>query len=371
MITSTSVVDDPVRSVADGAWSFGHVLRQMAPSADQAAAFALQLFQHWLNDQSVNGFTVAARPAMQQQVLNAWPKTPTGDLDLDHTPFALQAIVNRFDLRDPSSGSAGEGRLVYALTDPTFGFGEDFTVIIEYNLPAANDQAVADWANRWHGLASHPFPSEEYNTALEAITRAFTDRNAAPGQTNGSAVMQLRTNDLQLSPDGRWELREFQLSPATGFFDEVTVKETPDLSFNNTQTFADFVNQNEQAIIAVLPGAPSHTVPDQFESANFQAGSVFNDLIFWNGPGINNPEARFHASLNTCNGCHGPETNTAFLMINPRGPGGEATLSGFLTGTTVFDPFTGQTRTLNDLGRRRQDLTGVVCAPAPTPVALK
>ena len=371
MITNTSVVDDPVRSVADGAWSFGHVLRQMAPSADQAPAFALQLFQHWLNNQTVNGFTVAARPSMQQQVLDIWPKTPTGDLDLDHTPFVLQAIVNRFDLRDSANGSAGEGRLIYALTDPSFGFGEDFTVIIEYNLAAANDQAVTDWANRWHGLASHPFPSDEYNATLEALTRAFTDRNAAPGQVNGSAVLQLRTNDLQLSPDGRWELREFQLSPATGFFDEVTVKETPDLSFNNTQTFADFVNQNEQAIIAVIPGAPSHTVPDQFEGASFQAGSVFNDLIEWNGPGIKNPDARVHASLNTCNGCHGPETNTGFLMVTPRPRGAEATLSPFLTGTTVFDSFSGQARTLNDLGRRRLDLTGVVCAPAPAPVALK
>jgi len=102
------------------------------------------------------------------------------------------------------------------------------------------------------------------------------------------------------------------------------------------------------------------------------AEAVFNDLIQWNGPGIADPEARFHASLNTCNGCHGPETNTGFLMLFPRSPGSESFLSGFLTGTTVLDPISGQTRTLNDLGRRKADLTAVVCAPPPVPsVALK
>jgi hypothetical protein len=369
MITSTSVVDDPVRTVGDGPWSFGHLLRQLAPSPDQAPAFALQLFQHWLSDQQVNGFTVSARPAAQQQILDLWPKTASGDLDLDQAPFALQAVVNRFDLRDPTSGSAGEGRLVYALTPQGFGFGEEFTVIIEYNLPATTPQAVTDWANRWHALQTHPFPSEEYNVALEAITRSFTDQDPASTKVNHSNIMQLRTNDFLLSGFSRWELREFQLSATTGLLDQVTVKETPDISFNNTQTFADFVNQNEPAIIAVLPGAPSHTVPETFEGQSFLAGSAFNDFFQWNGPGINNPDARFHASINTCNGCHGPETNTAFLMVFPRSIGSEASLSPFLTGTTVFDPLSGQQRTLNDLDRRKSDLAGVVCAPPAAAVA--
>jgi hypothetical protein len=52
-------------------------------------------------------------------------------------------------------------------------------------------------------------------------------------------------------------------------------------------------------------------------------------------------------------------------MINPRGLGSEATLSPFLTGTTVFDPLSGTQRTLNDLGRRQSDLEGIVCASAP------
>ena len=348
-----------------GVWSFGHLMREMAPSPEAAPAMTLALFQHWLSNQTVNGFTVAARPGMQQMLLDVWPKTADGGLDLDRSPLTLQAIVNRIDTRNLAEGSAGEGRLVFGVNGPAF---QNFTVIVEYNLVAQTQQDVLDWANRWHALSSHPFPSEEYNAALEAITRRFTDRNASPSSPNGSALVELRTNDFATSFFQRWELRAFTLSPTTGFFDEATVKETPDLGFNRSQRFADFVNQNANAIIAEVPGANAHTVPLQFEGGPFMGGSVFNDLVEWSGPGITNPEARFHASMNTCNGCHGPETNTTFLMVTPRFPVSEAQLSPFMTGTTAFDQFTGQSRTINDLARRKADLTSLVCS-SPSPVA--
>jgi hypothetical protein len=348
-----------------GVWSFGHLMREMAPTAAQAPAMTLQLFKHWLTDQQVNGLTVSARPAMQQRLLDIWPKTASGELDLDQSPLTLQAIVNRIDTRSLAEGSAGEGRFVFGVNgDINF---QQFTVIVEYNLLAKTEQDVTDWANRWHALASHPFPSEEYNAALEAVTRRFTDHNMSPGSINGSALVELRTNEIALSQNGRWELRAFVLSPSG--FDETTVKETPDLSFNGTPTFASFVNQNADAIIAEVPGANAHTVPNQFGGSPFMAGSIFNDQIEWNAPGITNPDARFHASMNTCNGCHGPETGTFnFLMVTPRFPGTEAQLSPFMTGTTVFDNFSGQTRVINDLQRRKADLTALVCT---TPVATK
>ena len=348
-----------------GVWSFGHLMREMAPTAAQAPAMTLQLFKHWLTDQKVNGFTVSARPAMQQRLLDIWPKTASGDLDLDQSPLTLQAIVNRIDTRSLAEGSAGEGRFVFGVNGNT-NF-QQFTVIVEYNLVAKTQQDVTDWANRWHALSSHPFPSEEYNAALEAVTRRFTDRDMSPGSINGSALVELRTNEIALSQDGRWELRAFVLSPSG--FDETTVKETPDLGFNGSATLASFINQNADAIIAEVPGANAHTMPNLFGGSPFMAGSIFNDQIEWNAPGITNPEARFHASMNTCNGCHGPETGTFnFLMVTPRFPGSEAQLSPFLTGVTAFDNFTGQTRTLNDLQRRKADLTALVCAPPPAVV---
>jgi len=388
MITNTSVVDDPVRTstlsvpppgstATPGVWSFGHLMREAAPSPDQAPAMTLQLFQHWLTNQTVNGFSVAARPQMQQTLLDIWPKTPTGDLDLDRAPLTLEAIVNRIDLRDLSAGNAGEGRVVFGVNSQ-FGFPQNFTVILEYHLVASTQDDVMAWANRWHALSSHPFPSEEYNAALEDITKRFTEHGIEPARANGSALDELRTNENVLSPFGEWELRGFALSSTSGFFDEVTVKETPNLMFNNTPQLANLINTNAAAIKAVIPGANGHTIPDTLNGSPFLGGSVFNDLIFWNAPGIIDPDARFHMSMNTCNGCHGPETNTSFLMITPRFPGSEAFLSGFITGTTTFDPFTGQSRTLNDLGRRRLDLTSLVCGsgdggmmpppPPPPPV---
>ena len=66
-------------------------------------------------------------------------------------------------------------------------------------------------------------------------------------------------------------------------------------------------------------------------------------------------------SLNTCNGCHGAETDTSFLHVFPRSLGQEASLSGFLTGITVDDPIDGTVRTFDDLGRRNADLAGLLC----------
>jgi hypothetical protein len=366
MITSPSVVDDPVRTTFDagfptnspqsrGVWTFGRLLRDMARTPEEAPALAENLFRTWLTDQNVNGFTVFARPAIQQVVLNNWPRTPEGALDLDRAPLMLQAIVNRIDVRNLAQGNAGEGRFVFAVVGP-FGV-EQFTVILEYKLPAENEADVLEWASLWHRLSEHPFPSESYNAALEALTLRFSARNAAPGRVNGSALSQLRTNEISLVP--RWEFREFVLSEATGMLEETTIKLTPDLGFNQTQVLADFVNQNQEAI-----RAEQHVVPEQFQGQAFLAGSVFNDLIFWSAPGIVDNEARHKLSLNTCNGCHGPEAGTTFLQISPRfGQGGEAFLSPFLTGTVVFDPFSGQQRQLNDLARRRADLSGLVCPP--------
>jgi hypothetical protein len=157
----------------------------------------------------------------------------------------------------------------------------------------------------------------------------------------------------------QWQLREFRFN-ADGFLAPTTVALTPDGQFNGSPTLADFVNANEADVIA-----ERHVVPDSFQGAPFLGGAIFNNIDLWFAPGIRNNEARHKFSLNTCNGCHGAETQTQFLQISPRFPGSESRLSGFLTGIDVFDPFSGQQRRLNDLGRRNADLKAVVCPPEP------
>ena len=240
------------------------------------------------------------------------------------------------------------------------------TVIFEYLLPASTENDVLGWINAWHALGALPFPSEEYNAALQAITDRFTGRGAMPSRPNGSALSQLRTNEIDLSTNGIWELREFTFG-AGGMLVPDTVKLTPDRpAFDRTPLLGSFINANEESIVLERHDIPL-TIRDGDVDRPFLAGAVFNDLSSWSAPGVNNPEARHKFALNTCNGCHSSqETNTAFLMIFNRLPGQESFLSPFLTGTTTFDPVTGP-RTLNDLRRRNLDMRQFACPGEPLP----
>jgi hypothetical protein len=374
MIKHTSVVDDPIRTVANGpsndtragAWTLKRLLENMAPTAADAPAMLEDMLKSFTTQTTVNGFTIDARPAFKGTILDAWPRDASGQLDLAKAPVMLQAIVNRFDLRNQANGDAGEGRFVFAFTQNGVPLPLGATLIFEYKLPAATDAETLQWANAWHALAGLPIPSESYNAALQAITDKFIARGARPDHPNGNAINAVRTNELALGGGAPWQLREFVLSPTSGRLVPTTIKLTPDLGFNNTTTLATFINQNQTAIVA-----DAHTLPETLQGAPFLAGAVFNDLSAWFAPGVA-PEARHHFSVNTCNGCHSAaETGTPFLHITPRFPGGEATLSGFLTGTTVLDPQTGQPRTFSDLHRRADDLKNIVCTGTPAKKVLR
>ncbi len=353
-IRDLSVVEDPVRTAPGGAWTFQHIMENMAPSADQAPAMVESLLSTWLTDQTVGAFTVAARPGMQGVILGPFPRTASGALDLGHAPLRLLAIANRIDLQNVSSGSAGEGRFAFGILDSS-GNPLQMTLIVEFNIPASSAQDVTDLANAWHGLSNLPFPSEQYNAALQAITDKFTARNAAPGRVNGSALGQLRTNDFFTL--GEWEFREFHLSATTGFLAPAPVALTPDASLNNTTTLADYMNANAADILNV-----THVVPETFEGQPFQGGSMITDFFTWNAPGVD-PEVRAKFAQNTCNGCHTSslETNTFVFQIQPRLQGQESPLSPFLLGTQVFDQFANVLRNFNELARRGRVLHDIVC----------
>lgn len=366
-MTDLSVVDDPVRAAQGGVWSFGGLMRSMAPSAEEAPAFVEALFDTWRVDQTLNTFSAPARSQIGPLLLDAWPRTANGQLDLDRSPLTLNAIVNRIDLRDLDEGNAGEGRFVFGVNEPNATFPLQFTLIMEFKLPAQTEEDVLQWAELWHGLGEMPFPSEQYNAALQVVTDRFAGRGSLPQGVNGSALSQLRTNEIALA--GFWELREFVLSSGSGALAPSPVGVTPDLSFNNSPLLAQFINENEDVILT-----ERHLVPELFEGINFQAATSFNLQPIWDAPGINNPEARHKFALNTCSGCHGPEAGiTNFLQVEPRRVGEVARLSGFLTGTTVTDPISGVRREIDDLERRRQDLAFLTCdftplpAPAPLP----
>jgi hypothetical protein len=347
-IRDLSVITDPTRTSTQGpipgpfagAWTFQHLVEEMAPTPADAPDVAEDLVRSYLTPQVINGFTVDARPGWSD-VLGRWPRTANGKLDLAQAPFQLDAIVNRIDLRDLDHGNAGEASFVFSVVEG--GLQTSASLIFEY------------------ALAAIPF-SEPYNAALQAITDRVVQRGASPGSVNGSALIAVRSNEFPFGgPDLDFQLREFRLSPQTGRLVPSPLDRTPDQSFMFRSELTSFLQTHRDAILA-----GTQTVPDQIDGQPFRAGAAFiaNPGI-WNPSGVD-PDLRAAFALSTCNGCHSPqETGALFAHLAPSTFVGVG-LSPFLTGVTIPDPVTGQPRQFNDMLRRRTDLEAIVCPPQPT-----
>ncbi|MFL6237120.1 MAG: hypothetical protein ACJ76N_28580 [Thermoanaerobaculia bacterium] len=384
-VTDVSVVDDCLRTTwgpcvstgtpppppaTQGAWTFGARMQSVAGTTDPAAlsTFTLNWLHNWQVDQTVNGDLVPARPNIQSVLIDPWLAASGGKtLDMKKAPFRLLAIVARLDLRQNAGYSggttAGEARFIYNVL--LNGSTTQFNVIFEYGLDAADCTAVLNWANLWHGLGPHTF-GPDYNAALQAVTDRFATIGASPRKPNGSAINQVRTNEVQLvlPQSTLWELREFKpianvvATPGPAPLTQTTVAQTPDRDLNQTAAISTFVNANEAAILA-----NNYIVPLTWNGAPFRGGAAPNHLeLGWDGPtpvctSITNPEARFGFSVNTCSGCHGtPETGTVFKQVEPRNAGSPSVLAGFLTGINNVSDFCGHTHNFNDIDRRRVDL---------------
>jgi len=367
-IRDVGVVEDPLRTQwtggsgdpRDGAWSFGRLMARMSGTVPPED-FVRGWLAHWETAQTVNGQTVPARTAILPRVIDAWPRRADGKLDLTRAPLRLLAIVSRVDLRDLSLGSAGEGRFVFGVLGPS-GQSLPFTVILEYDLPAQTRADVKAWAQRWHELGTLVPGTAAYNDALQAVTDRFTAPNAAPGRPNGSALNQLRTNEIALASP--WQLREFRLDATSGQLREAPVALTPAVSFKGSGALATFINDNTPLLMD--GGVPA--VPLELNGAPFRGAFSLADVA-WTAPGIANAEARHRFALNTCDGCHLGETGTTFLHVSPRSPGQPAALSAFVTGTGdagVEDPG-GLVHRFNELERRATDLSNVLCEDVQPP----
>ncbi len=332
MITDLSVVNDSRTKGADGPWSFGGLMKNLAGSGDRKA-FVLNWLKMWETAQTVNDQIVPARSSIRSIVIDGW-KARDGQagasdaawtMNFANAPFRLLAIVNRIDLNrieDPADKTAGEGRFVFGVLG-----GDDaplpFTVIFEYRLIGTDRERLRGWAQEWHALGLIPNFGPPYNAALQAITDKFS---GPAGQLN-----QIRTNEIALTSP--WELREFRI--VNGALRETPTLQTPANSVQNSAALARFINQNEVEIIDGLV-----RVPEKFENVPFLAASSLVPFNFsWAAPGVQNPEARHKLAVISCNGCHHIETGTgSFLHIANRAPNAEPQLSGFLKGIEVTDP---------------------------------
>lgn len=321
VIVDASVVKSAEASnAANGHWSFRFAVEQMAPAGMDPGDFV----QSWLKGFSpgtINAFPVSDRSKGADALVKAWPKTSGGKLDLAKSPFVLLAITNRLDL-GASNADPGEGRLVFGLSD-----GRPMTVIFEYKLPTKLTRKA--WAKRWHELSSLAF-GKSYNAALAALTDVFVLRNASPGRPNGSALGQVRSNEIQLALDSGiapvWSLREFHLG-AGGLLTPAPLTKTPDGSLNGSTKLGAFITANAAKVKKGTAALP----PEMWGGESLMDGASTT----WTFPGMAEGTRKAFAQQ-TCNGCHAGENPNidGFYQITPL-VGGDARKDG----TSRLSPF--------------------------------
>lgn len=372
MITDPKVVDDPKRTFdvctgkgnPGGTWTFAYLIKQLAQGTSFTPEdYALIWLKNWLQTYNLNSFDVPARPNMEL-FIKFWNQASLEgsgqEFDIDYFPARLLAITNRPDLGGNGgyggSEKRGEARFTFALLGNTkeigLGYSSEerdcgaipFNVIFEYNTPTSDCPSVQAWQTRWKNLDQFVLGSPQYNAELESITTDFSSFGSNPNQhPNQSLLSQLRTNENALDLS-LWELREFVLlnkaDGVTSFDGSLlpdTVKNTPDVSFDNTNFLADFVNN----AWSVLGSPDEGTVPLSYQGVSFRGAASPVSISHWDYPkSAGNPALRRGFSLKTCNACHTGETNTKFVHINARLPGEESKLSGFLTGKAIPDLIT-------------------------------
>jgi len=352
----------------DGGWSFGRLIDNLMtaskPTDQQRSDFVMGWLQTWESPQVVNGQAIAPRALVRSVIIDPWKQRsigvngntatkcaagPASDATCKlsflagDVPFQLIAIVFRPDLRtvgtDITNTSGGQGRFIFALTDGA-GTPLPFTVIFEYTLPASNQAGIKAIADAVHKLGSKAFGAG-FNKDVQALTAGFTARGVAPWRRNGSALLQLRTNDVALAEPGSdpshpfgvlWELREFVIG-TDGLLHNDTMKLEPKIGLSGTQELGDWVAANEADVLA-----NTYTLPDAFADGEpLLAASSFAPFDFsWQIPGVSE-ETRHAFALQTCNGCHLNETGTGFLHAFPLQAGAEATLSPWLAAQIAAD----------------------------------
>lgn len=394
-ITDLKVVNHPAESKdPNGAFHIRTLLANMAPYGATEKEVLLSL----VNSLKANSPDLPSRDI--DRVIKPWkrwkldgtllaetdplPDDATWEINWSKAPFRLTAIVNRLDLKqNPNIANAGEGRFVFCAVDPLnpeTGSPTSFTLILEYIQPAATEADVLAVATEWHVLGSFPDFNADYITQLKKVTAHFAGKGAMPTRPNGSALGQLRTNEILLNPSGGpgWELRELAIGKGSGLLESTTVKLTPHHALDNTE------------VLSFLLRSLGPNVSEQVHESILDKRSItgLNSSFQWQAPAFPVADAvlrRF--SVNTCAGCHGGDARTAdldgFYQLAPRKHDQPARRSRFLTGldvagnpsaTPIIDPATGQTVTaFSDLAVRKLLMEAIlgISPPAPAPEMAK
>jgi hypothetical protein len=289
LIRDRAVLDSPAAQ-ARGNLSFGHLFARFAGSADPKRLD--EWLGEWLRTEIDGGVPSQLRPSGILRQL--WPTNPGAHPDPAQAPFALSAILFRPDLDPP------ELHFVYNLISRVRTQALPFSAILEFVVPEES------WSRRFHALGALDSSTATLN-ALAGIVRDLPSANA-----------RLRTNDLLLGAE--WDLREFRIH-GSGQVHAVPLPGTPAITWDSPGL--------RQTLAAWVAGHPESTMelPRTYQTAN---ALVPNEGFGWlRDAGLPEP-LRKRFSLQTCNGCHGGETQTRFTHISLHYPGGETRISDFL-----------------------------------------
>ena len=341
------------------------------------------LLQNWPKDPVPNNNCTGGHcPSLEAPVrLNAI----VNRLDLSGQPGQTAGGELRFVF----GVTAGEGAQGQCFEDKSKGPGPPnvlFNIIFEFHVPPS--YTLSQWAAAWDSLPKDNFAYENcpadgcYVPLLESTitdnvvqATSCTDPNGHPN----TCLFHIRTNEFALRDENLqngnfWEQREFYIQTygPPNVLAEKDVAQTPDGSFNTAGELNPGGQPDCQGNFTMVNGVltpPSCSqlspatlatyisafnpeivetqgtlqVPDDFPSGHpFLGGSAFNGFNnialangFWNATGIgkNEANARRFFSMNTCQGCHGAETNTLeFQQVVNRTAGNPSILSAFLLG---------------------------------------
>lgn len=400
LITDPQVVDSDYARYP-GAWSFGYLMEE-AFGREQAPEQVAQWLENWTSGTWMiegNPLKTDERAQLREKIIQVWQKKDgyraeagtAWSPQMVHAPFRLLAIVNRMDLAlptvkriddprslprsyggnvDPFARQNGEGRLVFCLVDEEDRVvKKGLTLILEYGLDGATDEARLDWAMAWHALGKHANFDQEYRDALRQVTRCFTDRCHEAKSVDDvkevksviDHIMDRRARDrmplLRIrSNDGvggaQREFREFAFekntlvpqllltSPKEEFFDRKSAENRHLVKWLEDEKAQALTEWREQIRLNRDPAHPpvmrSVTLPDtilvQRKSVKTHGfiSVAAEENTHWDGRGMNDEILRREISVQSCCGCHCGDTNTSFYHVAPRDAGEAAQLSTFL-----------------------------------------
>jgi hypothetical protein len=311
---------------ATGSWSFASLLqRAMNQDANTTQGFVDQWRQRL--EQEGTDYRLLALDYFDP----AWQQRDAG-YALNKAPVQLLGIVNRTDLGKPNGSvvCGAEIHFVYAAL-PVEQAAHYLSMNLEFALGCLPKQPdfqnlVADWTALNDPSLTWSEANPTYQTNLESLLSNWLPK---------AATIRLRVNGLNTNGSSTWDTREFGVSNAGLQLQDLerqpnTFNVQTGKCISSGNLLATYATANQPAILQSNyefdPG------PLRTHAETMAASGVVITLDLDVCPSGPTDKVRAALSVNSCLGCHGPETGTEIHHISQRTRGQRSQLSAFLTG---------------------------------------